>query len=115
MVSILDRIEQKLQQQERLARGDALELFETRDIVRLGRLADQVKRAKWGERAHFVINCQINPTNVCILSCRFCDFATKRGRPNAYEMTIQEILERCSPELREVHIVGGLHPDWPWD
>ncbi len=30
-------------------------------------------------------------------------------------MTIQEILDRCSPELREVHIVGGLHPDWPWE
>jgi len=74
-----------------------------------------VKRSRWGDRAHFVINRQINPSNICVLSCRFCDFATKRGRPNAYEMTIQEVLQRCSPELREVHIVGGLHPDWTWD
>ena len=98
----------------RISREKALELFETPDLVGLGRLADETKRARWGDRAHFVINRQINPTNVCVLSCRFCDFATKRGRPNAYEMTIQEILSRLSPELREVHIVGGLHPDWPW-
>ncbi|MBI2104418.1 MAG: aminofutalosine synthase MqnE [Candidatus Omnitrophica bacterium] len=114
MAAVLDRLAQKLQQGERLAREEALALFGTRDVVALGRLAGAAKRARFGERAHFVINRQINPSNVCVLSCRFCDFATKRGRPNAYEMTIQEILERCSPELREVHIVGGLHPDWPW-
>ena len=115
MASLLDRVAQKVTQQERLTREEALGLFQIRDLIRLGRLAHQVKRARWGERAHFVINRQINPSNVCVLSCRFCDFATKRGRPNAYEMTIQEVLARCSPELREVHIVGGLHPDWPWD
>lgn len=114
MASVLESVEQKIRQGERLSREDALELFKVRDLIRLGRLADQVKRVRWGDRAHFVINRQINPTNVCVLSCRFCDFATKRGRPNAYEMTIHEVLERCSPELREVHIVGGLHPDWPW-
>ena len=115
MASILERVAQKLSQQERLTRDDALELFATRDIIRLSRLADQVKRVRWGDRAHFVINRQINPSNICVLSCRFCDFATKRGRPNAYEMTVQEVLQRCNSELREVHIVGGLHPDWRWD
>ena len=114
MASILESITHKVQQRERLTRADALELFKTDDVIRLGRLADQVKRARWGDRAHFVINRQINPSNVCVLSCRFCDYATKRGRPNAYEMTIHEVVERCNPELREVHIVAGLHPDWPW-
>jgi aminodeoxyfutalosine synthase len=114
MASILDRVTQTLQNQQRLTREDALELFETRDLVRLGRLADGIKRRRFGDRAHFVVNRQINPSNVCVLSCRFCDYATKRGRPNAYEMTIEEIVGRCHAELREVHIVGGLHPDWPW-
>ena len=113
--SIPGAIVQKVQSGERLTREEALELFAARDLVQLGRLADQVKRARWHDRAHFVINRQINPSNICVLSCRFCDFATKRGRANAYEMTIQEILEKCSPELHEVHIVGGLHPDWTWD
>ena len=114
MASILESVAHKVQQRERLTRDDALKLFETDDLIRLGRLADQIKRARWGDRAHFVINRQINPSNVCVLSCRFCDYATKRGRPNAYEMTIHEIIERCNPELREVHIVAGLHPDWSW-
>jgi len=98
-----------------LTREEAFELFATGDVIRLARLADAAKRARWGDRAHFVINRQINPSNICVLSCRFCDFATKRGRANAYELTIEEILQRLSPELREVHIVGGLHPDWTWD
>ena len=111
MAAILDRVAQKISQpacaasgaagrHERLTRDDALELFATRDLIRLGRLADQVKRSRWADRAHFVINRQINPSNICVLSCKFCDFATKRGRPNAYEMTIQEVLQRCSPDLR---------------
>jgi aminodeoxyfutalosine synthase len=133
MASIFPRIAQKAQNQERsfdsaqdrperakrvegrLTREDAIELFKTSDLIRLGRLANQAKRARWGNRAHFVINRQINPTNICVLSCKFCDFATKRGRFSAYEMTIREILERCDPDLREVHIVGALHPDWPWE
>jgi len=115
MEPILERIAQRAQQGVRVTRDEALELFKAPELIRLGQLADAVKRARWGERAHFVINRQINPSNICVLSCRFCDFATKRGRPNAYEMTIEEILEKCSSELHEVHIVGGLHPDWPWD
>ena len=114
MASILDRVTDRLARQERLDRADALELFETGELLRLGKLANQVRQAKWGNRAHFVINRQINPTNVCVLSCKFCDFATKRGRPNAYEMTLEEVLARCNSGIREVHIVGGLHPDWPW-
>ena len=111
----LNVIEGKIQRHERLTRDDALALFATGDIIRLSRLADHVKQARWSDRAHFVVNRQINPSNICVLSCKFCDFATRRGRPNAYEMTIEEIIGRCSAELREVHIVGGLHPDWTWD
>lgn len=115
MDDLLERVTQTIQQQRRLTREDALALFASEDVIGLGRLAEQVKRARWGDRAHFVINRQINPSNVCVLSCRFCDFAAKRGQPGAYELTIQEIVERCHADLREVHIVGGLHPDWRWD
>jgi len=110
----LERVTHNAIHQERLIREDALDLFATADVMQLARQADAVKRARWQDRAHFVINRQINPSNVCVLACRFCDFATKRGRANAYEMTIDEILQRLNPELREVHIVGGLHPDWKW-
>lgn len=114
MVLSADCLKETMQNGKRLSRDDALGLFETTDILTLGQMADSAKQKRFGDRAHFVINRQINPTNVCVLSCRFCDFATKRGRVSAYEMTIEQILERCSSELHEVHIVGGLHPDWPW-
>ena len=114
MAAVLEGVAETLGRNERISREDALGLFETSDLLGLGRLANRVKQARWGDRAHFVINRQINPTNVCVLSCRFCDFATKRGRPNAYEMTLEEVLARCDSRIREVHIVGGLHPDWPW-
>lgn len=113
--SSLQSIEEKIKQHERLNREEAIQLFKTADLLWLGRLAHQVKNARWGQRAFFVINRQINPTNVCVLSCRFCDFATKRGRPNAYEMTLEDVLSKCNSGIREVHIVGGLHPDWTWD
>lgn len=114
-MNVLDSVEQKISCKERFTREDGLELFKVSDIIRLGRLADSVKRERWGDKAHFVINRQINPSNVCVLSCKFCDFASKRGRPDAYEMTIEEVVNSCSEELREVHIVAGLHPDWKWE
>lgn len=115
MGALLDQVAQKIDSGDRLTPEEALGLFHDEDVIALGRLADKVKRARWGDKAHFVINQQINPSNVCVLSCRFCDFATKRGRDNAYEMTIDEVLEHCHSELREVHIVAGLHPDWRWE
>ncbi|MBI3319390.1 MAG: radical SAM protein [Candidatus Omnitrophica bacterium] len=110
----MEETEEKIGQGERLTRTDAIKLFQDGDLLRLGRMAHQIKNARWGKRAFFVINRQINPTNVCVLSCKFCDFATKRGRSNAYEMTLEEVVSRCNSGVREVHIVGGLHPDWPW-
>jgi len=64
---------------------------------------------------YFVLNQKIEPTNICVLACKFCDFATKAGHPDAYEMTIQSMLDKLTPEIHEVHITGGLHPDWKWE
>jgi aminodeoxyfutalosine synthase len=75
-------------------------------------MANWVKEKKTGDRATFVMNRQINPTNVCILSCHFCDYATKENRPNAYIMTTDQILSKLTDELREVHIVSGLYRGW---
>ena len=81
MASILDRVADKLIHNERLSQEDAVELFHTNDLLGLGQLANQVKKARWDTRAHFVINRQINPTNICVLSCKFCDFATNADAP----------------------------------
>jgi aminodeoxyfutalosine synthase len=100
---------------DRLSLEDGLSLYRTRDFIALGKMAHAVQQSKSGDAVYFVLNQKIEHTNVCVLSCRFCDFAAKKGSPEGYEMTTEEILSRLSPEIREVHITGGMPPDWPWE
>jgi aminodeoxyfutalosine synthase len=111
----LEPIWKKVRAGERLDRADGLTLFETDDLLAVGRMADHVKRRREGDRVYFVINRHITPTNVCVLSCAFCGFARKPGEPGAYEHTIEDMVAMVKPETREVHIVGGHHPDWPFE
>ena len=111
----LDAIWDKVRAQQRLTHDDGVTLFETPDLLGLGRMADWVKREREGDRVYFVINRHITPTNVCVLSCRFCDFARRKGEAGAYEHTIEDMLAMVRPDVREVHIVGGHHPDWPFE
>ena len=111
----LPPIWKRVQAAERLSFDDGVTLLETRDVAALGRMADYVKRKKSGDKVYFVINRHINPTNICVLSCGFCDFAKKDGEEGAYEMTTEEILDAIDDEIREVHIVGGHHPTWPFE
>lgn len=78
-------------------------------------MANEVAREKSGDSVYFVLNRKLEPTNICVLSCKFCDFAVKPGSPEGYEMTIAEMLSKLRPDLHEVHITGGLHPKWPWE
>ena len=100
---------------DRLDAAAGLACLETDDLLGLGRMADWVKRRKSGEAVYFVINRYVNPTNLCVLSCAFCDFAKKRGDPGAFERSPADIVRMIEPDVREVHIVGGHHPDWPFE
>lgn len=106
---------EKVRAGERLDRRDGLALLETLDLPALGRMADHAARRRNGDRVQFVVNRQINPTNLCVLSCAFCDFAAKPGDDHAYEQSLDEVLAQVSDDLSEVHIVGGLHPKWKFD
>jgi len=102
---------------KRLSSEDGLKLFETGDLLTVGILANYVTEKKNGKYAYFVINRQINPTNICALDCKFCAFATMdRNDPKAYEMSYEDIISKADYAVKqgasEVHIVGGLHPDW---
>jgi aminodeoxyfutalosine synthase len=105
----------KVRRGERLDREDGLTLFATEDLLAVGRMADHVKRRREGDRVYFVINRHITPTNVCVLSCSFCGFARKAGEAGAYEHTIEDMVAMVKGETREVHIVGGHHPEWPFE
>ena len=104
----------KIREGERLSLVDGVNMFRSNDLISIGKMAHAVQQQKSGDAVYFVLNQKIEPTNICVLSCKFCDFATKPGRPNAYEMTIEDILSKLTPEIHEVHITGGLHPDWEW-
>src|SRR5215470_16363596 len=105
----------KVQGGIRLSREDGLLLFETEDLHAVGRMANFVKSRLHGEQVFFVLNRYVNPTNVCVLSCSFCDFARKKGEEGAFENTIEDVLDMIKPGTREVHITGGHHPDWPFE
>src|SRR5919109_92758 len=111
----LEPIWDKVSTGERLSREDGLALFETDDLLGVGRMADHVKTRREGDRVYFVINRHITPTNLCVLSCSFCDFARKKGQDGAYEHTIEDVVGMVREGVREVHIVGGHHPDWPFE
>lgn len=106
---------EKVLSSKRLGREDGLTLLSSWDLTAIGKMADHVKRRMTADRVFFVMNRQVNPTNLCVLDCVFCDFAAKPGDDHAYEMTLPEILGKLSDELSEVHIVGGLHPKWKFE
>ncbi len=106
---------EKVLRGEELSFEDGLTLYKSPDLTSVGKMAHWLQREKNGDAVYFVVNQKIEPTNICVLSCKFCDFAVKKFAPEAYEMTIEEIISKLNPELLEVHITGGLHPDWEWN
>lgn len=114
---MLEEIKKKLQRGGRLDAGDALFLFESRDIFSLGALASGVARGKNEDRVCYIRNVHLNPTNICVNRCRFCAFSRFKGEEGAYELSITEMLEKLKKiyagfRFDEVHLVGGLHPEW---
>jgi aminodeoxyfutalosine synthase len=113
----LESIRDKVLAGERLSFEDGLALYRSHDLLGVGLLANHVREKKHGDAAYFVWNTHVNHTNVCVATCDFCAFAAKKDEPRAYTMRLEEIFStvRALPKgVREVHIVGGLHPDLPW-
>ncbi len=106
---------EKVQAGTRLDFDDGLLLLQSRDLLGVGRMANWVKHRRHGDQVFFVINRYINPTNVCVLTCGFCDFAKHKGAVDSYELTNEQVLDLINEEIREVHIVGGHHPDWGFE
>jgi len=112
----LDPIAAKVDRGERLTREDAVTLFESHDLLTIGRMADQVNRRRNGSRVYFAANQHLNPTNVCILrnTCVFCSFARMPKEEGAYTRELDQVFAEADAArdnpTREFHIVGGLHP-----
>jgi aminodeoxyfutalosine synthase len=114
----LEPIAEKVLGGKRLSFEDGVALYKTPDLLGLGRLANHVREQKHGDAAYFVWNSHINHTNVCAATCDFCAFAAApKNDPRAYTMSLEQVFANVAGlprAVREVHIVGGLHPDLPW-
>ena len=97
----------------------ALALFraERASLEALCRVADDLRREAVGDEVTYVVNRNINFTNVCYVGCRFCAFAQREVDPESYTLTLAEVGDRAA-EARargatEVCMQGGIHPDLP--
>src|SRR6202000_2202871 len=104
---------------ERLNTADALSLYRSSDILAVGWMANTVRERLHGNVTYFNVNRHINPTNVCVAACRLCAFGRKKDTPGAYTMALEEAFQTAasgySEAVTEFHIVGGLHPDLPFE
>src|SRR5512138_3193505 len=106
---------------ERITDAEALRLLETADLAAVGALANHVREQRHGDLTFYNRNVHLNPTNVCVASCKFCSFARKDDQvaSDGYTMSLDEAVEKVLSRrplgITEVHMVSGLHPDLPFE
>jgi aminodeoxyfutalosine synthase len=113
-------IRDKVESNQRLSLDDGIFLYDPLvPLQSVGELANLVRERKNGNVAYFNINTHLNPTNVCVYRCRFCAFRSDLRDPKGYAMSDEQILERGREATEngctEMHIVGGLHHQRPYE
>ena len=111
----LQTIAEKILNSERLTPQEGLLLFEKGELPLLGALANFVREKLHGDTTFFNRNFHIEPTNVCVFSCKFCSYSRLyANREEGWELTIDQMLDIVKgydgKPVTEVHIVGGVHP-----
>ncbi len=111
----LKAIADKVVAGERISNEECLVLYERGETGFLGSLANIVRQRINGNKAYFNRNFHIEPTNVCVFSCKFCSYSRSyKHRETGWELTKDEILDKVRAydgiPITEVHIVGGVHP-----
>jgi aminodeoxyfutalosine synthase len=108
-------IGEKILAKERISFDDGVLLFEKASLPFVGALANWVREQKHGHKTYFNRNFHIEPTNVCLFTCKFCSYS--RGyahREEGWELSIDQMLDIVKKydgkPVTEVHIVGGVHP-----
>jgi aminodeoxyfutalosine synthase len=112
-------IRAKVEAGRRLSFDDGLFLEEHVDLFTLGELANSVRERKNGNVAYYNVNTHLNATNVCVYRCVFCAFRADLKSEKGYVMPDEQILHRAeeaqSRGATELHIVGGLHHQLPYE
>lgn len=103
----------------RVSYDDGVYLAENVDVLTLGRLANLVRERKNGNYAYYNTNVHLNPTNVCVYRCVFCAFRSDLKTPKAYtfdgDMIRERVAEAKAMGATEIHVVGGLHHQKPFE
>ncbi|MEN9350604.1 MAG: aminofutalosine synthase MqnE [Bacteroidota bacterium] len=111
----LQRIANKIINKERILFDEGVTLFEKGSLSWLGTLANFVREEKHGDKTYFNKNFHIEPTNVCVFSCKFCSYSKLyANREEGWELSIEQMMHIVKSydgkPVTEVHIVGGVHP-----
>src|SRR2546430_9217848 len=103
----------------RLSYDDGIAMYRSADILALGYMANLVRERLHGSTTFFNVNRHINPTDVCVASCKLCAFGKRVKDPKSYTMSLEQVWETAgigwSEAVTEFHIVGGLHPELTLD
>ena len=115
----LKPILEKVEAGERLSYDDGVAMYRSSDLLTLGYMANLVRERMHGDVTYFNVNRHINPTDVCVASCRLCAFGKRAKDPHAYTMSLEQVWEVAGKgygeAVTEFHIVGGLHPELTLD
>src|SRR5688572_18219434 len=111
----LKNIAEKIGEKERINEEEGLLLFEKGSLAFLGTLANYIREDLHGNKTYFNRNFHIEPTNVCVFTCRFCSYSRLYShRDEGWELSLQQMLDIVKSydgkSITEVHIVGGVHP-----
>ncbi|HEY1017463.1 MAG TPA: aminofutalosine synthase MqnE [Sediminibacterium sp.] len=118
--SQLQQIGQKILNKERISFDDGVALFEKGSLAYLGALANWVREEKHGNKTYFNRNFHIEPTNLCVFSCKFCSYSRLYAhKEEGWELSTDQMLDIVKSyddqPVTEVHIVGGVHPKMNMD
>lgn len=109
-------IAQKVADNERINKEEGIILYEKGDPGYLSVLANLVRERINGSYVFFNRNFHIEPTNICINKCTFCSYRRHKDEEGCWEFSIADIRKKVEKYVgtgvTEVHIVGGIHPDW---
>ena len=109
---------EKVEIGERLSFDDGMRLATTPNLTAVGYLANIMRERLHGPKTYYVRNQHINYTNICNKFCKFCSFYAKKGGPDPYEMSLEEVQRRLDWHkdiaITEVHMVGGINPRLPY-
>jgi aminodeoxyfutalosine synthase len=116
----LKAIGTKILNKERISFDEGVALFEKGSLSYLGALANWVREEKHGNKTYFNRNFHIEPTNLCVFSCKFCAYSKLYAhREEGWELSIPQMLDIVKSydgkPVTEVHIVGGVHPKMDMD